>query len=220
LTCRRNGRASRRTRDGHHLFVFPFGGRLVNEGIAALCAWRLSRRAPITFTIAVSDYGFELLSPDPVPIREAIDEGLFAADHLLEHITASLNAGELARRQFREIARIAGLVIERFPGGQKSAKQLQASAGLIYDVFSKYDPDNLLMQQARREVLERQLEANRLRATLARIHAGRITVIETPRPTPFAFPLIVERLRETISSETLADRVARMQLALEKAAAP
>ncbi|MDZ4770717.1 MAG: ligase-associated DNA damage response DEXH box helicase [Chloroflexota bacterium] len=207
------------TRDGNHIFIFPFGGKLVNEGLAALCATRLSRRSPITFTIAVNDYGFELLSPDPIPIHEAIDAGLFTTANLTEDILASLNAGELARRQFREIARIAGLVIQRFPGGQKSAKQLQASTGLIYDVFEQYDPGNLLLLQARYEVLERQLEVSRLVNTLDRINAGRLTVIDVPRPTPLAFPLIVERIRETISSETLADRVAKMQLALERATA-
>jgi ATP-dependent Lhr-like helicase len=216
-----------RTREGFHLFVYPFEGRLAHEGLAALVAWRLSRLRPISFTIAVNDYGFELLSPDdPLPDAGQApgDERLvslfrsaLAPDHAAEDILASLNATEMARRQFREIARVAGLVIQGFPG-EKSARQLQVSSGLLYDVFSQYDPGNLLLAQARREVLERQLERTRLVRALARLSAGPIIIATPPRPTPLAFPLLVDRMREAVSSETLADRVRKMQLALEKAA--
>jgi ATP-dependent Lhr-like helicase len=207
-----------RTREGHHLFVFPFGGKLVNEGLAALCAYRLSRWTPITFSLAANDYGFELLAAERAPLEAAIEAGLFATEALEDDVLASLNAGELARRQFREIARVAGLVFPRFPGGQKSAKQLQASSSLLYDVFARYDPDNLLFRQAAREVLERQLEFARMRSILDRVAAGHIRVVDLKRPTPFAFPLIIERVRDSVSSETLADRVAKMQLALEASA--
>ncbi len=220
------------TREGHHLFVYPFEGRLVHEGMAALIAFRLSRLRPITFTLAMNDYGFELLAPDPAPLAAALgvtldDAGgrrqwsiaganvpLFSAERLVEDILASLNATEMAKRQFREIARIAGLVYEGYPG-EKSARQVQASSNLMYDVFAQYDPEHRLLEQARREVLERQLEQSRLAEALARIAAGQIIVVDVPRPTPFAFPLLVDRLRERLSSEKLADRVRKMQLALE-----
>jgi ATP-dependent Lhr-like helicase len=189
----------------------------VNEGLAALCAYRISRLQPITFTLSFNDYGFEMLTADHIPLETALQNGLFDPRSLADDIFHSLNASELAKRQFREIARVAGLVFQRFPGGQKSAKQLQASSSLIYEVFVKYDPGNLLLAQANREVLERQLEISRLRRALDKIAAGRITILDTRRPTPFAFPLLVERLRETtLSSEKLADRVKRMQLALER----
>lgn len=207
-----------KTREGHHLFFYPFGGRLVNEGLAALCAYRIGQLHPITFNIALNDYGFELLSDTPAPLDDALAAGLFDRDRLADDILASLNASEMTRRQFREIARIAGLVIQRFPGGQKSARQLQATSGLIFDVFQKYDPDNLLLAQAQREVLERQLELNRLTWTMDQIGAGQIRVVDPPRPTPFAFPLMVERVRETMSFESLSDRIARMQLVLEREA--
>jgi ATP-dependent Lhr-like helicase len=209
-----------RSREGHHVFVYPVEGRLVHEGLAALFAYRLAQLAPISFTFAANDYGFELLSPDPAPLEEALEAGLLSTEHLAHDIAASLNAAELARRQFREIARIAGLVFTGFPGGRRDARQLQASSGLLYDVFERYDPDNLLLRQAHREVLERQLEQSRLGRTLARLAAGRVALVETARPTPFAFPLLVDRAREQVSSEKLADRVRRMQAPLERAAGP
>lgn len=198
-----------KTREGVHLFIFPFEGKLVHEGLAALTAYRLARLQPITFTIASNDYGFELLAPEAPPLETALPT-LFSAENLLDDIAHSLNAAELSRRQFREVARVAGLIVQRFPGGQKTVKQLQSSSGLIYDVLRNYDPTNRLLEQAEREVLERQLEAGRLRTVLDRVARGRVSVIQPPRPTPFAFPLMVERLRETVSSETLEDRIHKM----------
>ncbi len=206
------------TREGHHLFFYPVEGRLVHEGLAALFAYRIAELGPISFTLAANDYGLELLSPEPAPIHEAIEAGLFSPAHLLHDIPASLNAAELARRQFREIARVAGLIFQGYPGVNKSVKQVQASSELLYDVFARYDPDNLLLFQAHREVLERQLEQSRLGRTLERITAGRVTVVDVERPTPLAFPLLVDRAREQVSSEKLGDRIRRMAAPLERAA--
>jgi ATP-dependent Lhr-like helicase len=206
------------TREGHHLFFYPVEGRLVHEGLAALFAYRIAQLGPISFTLAANDYGLELLSADPAPIDEAIEAGLFSPAHLLHDIPASLNAAELARRQFREIARIAGLIFQGYPGVNKSVKQVQASSELLYDVFARYDPGNLLLFQAHREVLERQLEQSRLGRALERISTGRVSVVQVERPTPLAFPLLVDRAREQVSSERLADRIRRMIAPLEKAA--
>jgi len=207
-----------RSREGHHLFLYPFEGRLVHEGLAALFAYRISRLRPITFTLAVNDYGLELLSADPAPLAEALAAGLLSPGDLLADIPASLNAAEMAKRQFREIARIAGLLFQGFPGQRKPARHLQASSGLFYEVFAQYDPGNLLLHQAHREVLEQQLESSRLGRTLARLARSRVTVLDLERTSPLAFPLLVDRMREKLSSETLADRVRRMQARLEKAA--
>jgi ATP-dependent Lhr-like helicase len=124
----------------------------------------------------------------------------------------------MARRQFREIARIAGLVFEGYMNQRKTARQLQASAGLIYDVFQNYDPENLLLKQSQREVLERQLEQSRLVSTLQAIDRQQIVLREVHRFSPLSFPLMVERLRERLSSETLAERVQQMQQKLERTA--
>jgi len=206
------------TREGQHLFFYPVEGRLVHEGLAALFAYRLAQLGPITFTLAANDYGFELLSPDRAQLEEALDAGLVSADHLVHDIPASLNAAELAKRQFREIARVAGLIFQGYPGRNKSVKQVQVSSGLLYDVFARYDPDNLLLFQAHREVLEKQLERSRLGRTLERIGQGRISIKECRRPTPLAFGLLVDRAREQVSSEKFLDRVRRLAAPLERAA--
>lgn len=204
--------------DGHHVFVFPFEGRAVHEGLGALAAFRISRREPCTVSVMVNDYGFELRSAEPLELDEGEWRALFSSEGLVEDLLACLNSTELARRQFREIARIAGLVFGGYPGAGKSARQVQATSGLIYDVFARFDPDNLLLDQARREVLDRQLEVSRLRATLERM-AGMKIVLTRPRAfTPLAFPLWAAFTETEVSSERLADRIQRMSLELEELA--
>ncbi|MDQ2890559.1 MAG: DNA ligase-associated DEXH box helicase, partial [Gemmatimonadota bacterium] len=207
-----------RSREGHHLYFFPFEGRLVHEGLAALFAWRISRIRPISFSMSCNDYGFELLSPEAAPLEQALDNGLLDPSNLAVDIPASLNATEMARRQFREIARVAGLVFPGFPNSGKSARQLQASSGLFFDVFAKYDAANKLLSQAHQEVLERQLERTRLGTALQRLSTSRLLITDPPRTPPLAFPLLVDRTRDRVSSEKLVDRIQRMQRALEKAA--
>lgn len=206
------------SREGWHLFLYPYAGRSVHLGLASLLAWRIGQRQPNTFSIAVNDYGFELLSAGEIDWQQSLQPGLFDIEHLLADVLGSLNAGELAQRRFREIARIAGLVFAGYPGAPKSARQLQASSGLFYDVFRKYDPDNMLLTQAQEEVLRQELEIERLEHTLQRMQQRSLEIRAIERPTPFAFPLLVERFRENLSAEKLADRISRMVQALEKAA--
>lgn len=209
-----------KSREGWHLFLYPFAGRHVHLGLASLLAWRMGQHQPLTFSIAVNDYGLELLSATEVDWLSWLTTDLFSADNLLHDVLASLNAGELARRRFREIARIAGLVFSGYPGAQKSARQLQASSGLFFDVFRQYDPANLLLTQAEEEVLRQELEVGRLEQTLARLQRRQLDVHQVKRTTPLAFPLMVERFRESMSSERLADRIRRMVAELDKAAGP
>ena len=206
-----------RSREGHHLFVYPFAGRHAHLGLGSLLAWRLARTAPATFSIAVNDYGLELLSPQPIEPDRVLDPRLLDDTGLAHDVAASLNSGELAQRRFREIARVAGLVFQGYPGAPRSTRQLQASSGLLYEVFRKHDADNRLLAQADREVLEQELDLERLAAALASMRSRRLEVRELERPTPFAFPLLVERLREKLSTEKLADRVQRMLADLESA---
>jgi ATP-dependent Lhr-like helicase len=207
-----------KTREGWHVFMYPFEGRLVHEGLAALIAYRLSRIVKISFSMSSNDYGFELLSPTQPALEDGLRSALFSPEHLLDDIMAALNATEMARRQFRELARVAGLVFPGLPRSGKSARQLQASSGLFFDVLRRYDPENLLLSQATREVLERQLESTRLGLTLDRLSAAKVVLTEPKRPTPLAFPLVVDRNRDKVSSESLSDRIRRMQISLEKAA--
>jgi ATP-dependent Lhr-like helicase len=216
---------SLRSREGRSLFVYPFAGRHANLGLASLIALRAGRALPATFSIAVNDYGFELLAAEDIDWRrlwaDAADagHGLLRETGLLDDVLASLNAGELAQRRFREIARVSGLVFQGFPGQPKSTRQLQASSQLFFEVFRRYDAGNLLLAQAEREVLEQELDLARLRAALARMRALRLDYRHLQQPSPFAFPLLVERLREQVSTEELADRIARMVAELEQRAA-
>ncbi|MGV3679179.1 MAG: ligase-associated DNA damage response DEXH box helicase [Acidovorax sp.] len=212
------------TREGWHLYLYPLAGRLVHLGLAGLLAWRASQQVPNTFSIAVNDYGLELLSAKPIDwatlLPHILGEGTptTIGSGLEEEVLASLNATEMARRRFREIARIAGLIFQSHPGEQRSSRQLQASSSLYYDVFAQYDPGNLLLAQARAELLANELDMDRLARTLKGMHAQSLSIHALERPTPFALPLMVERFRERLSTETLADRLARMVQALEKAA--
>ncbi len=196
--------------EGHHLFLFPIEGRLVHEGLAALLAYRLSQRSPQTFTVACNDYGLELLSDRPIDLSSLEDRSLFTSKNLVEDILESLNSTEMAKRQFREIARIAGLIFQGFPGMGKSSKQMQMSSGLLYDVFKRFEPSNRLLLQATQEVLDKQLEHSRLGKTLEALRISKWVITEPQRPTPFSLPIMVDRLRETVSSESLADRVQRI----------
>ncbi|HEX7903308.1 MAG TPA: ligase-associated DNA damage response DEXH box helicase [Chitinophagaceae bacterium] len=204
------------TKDGFHLFVYPFEGRLVHEAMAAILAYRISRITPITFSFAMNDYGFELLSDQPIPVDDSNVYELFSPDDLLNDIQRSVNSTEMARRKFRDVAVIGGLVFQGYPGEQKKARHLQASASLLFNVFSEYEPHNLLLRQAYQEVLAQQMEETRLRDMLHRIQQSQIILTFPSQLTPFCFPIKVDSMREDLSSEKLEDRVRRMQQQLEK----
>jgi len=203
---------------GHYKFLLASQGRPGPPGLATLFSYRLTRDTPRSFSLMVNDYGFGLMSKAPLELSLGDIGRLLAAPNLEADILAGLNAAELGRRQFREIARVAGLVFQGYPGQPQSNRQLQASSGLLWDVFNEYDPGNMLLRQATREVLERQLEASRLTAALARMRGCRALVTRPRRPTPFAFALIVELFREKLTTEALEARVARMVADLEAAA--
>ncbi len=204
------------TRDGFHLFVYPFEGRLVHEAMAAILAYRISRIMPITFSFAMNDYGFELLSDQPVPVDDTNVYDLFSPEDLLTDIQRSVNSTEMARRKFRDVAVIGGLVFQGYPGERKKARHLQASASLLFNVFSEYEPNNLLLRQSYQEVLSQQMEETRLRDMLHRIQDSKIILRFPNRLTPFCFPIKVDSMREDLSSEKLEDRVRRMQQQLQR----
>jgi ATP-dependent Lhr-like helicase len=202
------------TKDGWHLFVYPFEGRLVHEAMAALLAYRISRTTPISFSFAMNDYGFELLSDQPIPVDDTNVYELFSPEDLTADIQRSVNSAEMARRKFRDIAVIGGLIFQGFPGEHTKARHLQSSASLLFNVFSEYDPHNLLIRQAYNEVMDQQMEERRLRNMLERIRLGKIVLRWPDKLTPFCFPLKVDSMREDLSSEKLEDRVRRMQAQL------
>jgi ATP-dependent Lhr-like helicase len=199
-----------RSKEGFHIYVHPFAGRHVHLGLASLLAWRLARDRPNTFSMSVNDYGFELVSAQEFDLGPVRDQSVFSTDDLLHDVLASLNSTELAQRRFREIARVAGLIFSGYPGQPKSAKQLQASSGLFFEVFRKYDQGNLLLGQAEREVLSQELELSRLRATLERMLGKELWMVELKHPSPMSLPLMVERFREQLTTEQLSSRLDRI----------
>ncbi|MBL7963386.1 MAG: ligase-associated DNA damage response DEXH box helicase [Flavobacteriales bacterium] len=205
------------SREGHHVVIYPFEGRLVHEAMGSLLAFRMSLLKPITFSIAMNDYGFELLSDQPIPIEEALDNDLFSPQDLLSDLQRSLNATEMARRKFRDIASIAGLVFKGMPGRPLKERHMRANSGLFFDVFREHEPEHLLLRQAYDEAFDVQMELPRMREALERIGRQRKVLKDPGRFTPFAFPILVDRLREKLTSEQLEDRIRKMTLRLEKA---
>ncbi|WP_214227588.1 ligase-associated DNA damage response DEXH box helicase [Pedobacter sp. B4-66] len=204
------------TKDGYHFFAYPFEGRQVHEIMAALIAYRLARLQPISFSIAMNDYGFELLSEQPIPLEESNIKELFSPSNLTDDIVASINATEMARRKFRDIACISGLVFQGYPGKYVANKHLQSSSSLFFNVFSDYDKHNLLLRQSYDEAFYQQIEEPRLAAALHRIQASKIIIVKTESYTPLCFPIKVDSLRDNMSSEELSQRIERMTAESEK----
>ncbi|MEO2129595.1 MAG: ligase-associated DNA damage response DEXH box helicase [Christiangramia sp.] len=205
-----------KTREGFHAIFYPFEGRFVHEALGSLLAYRISLLSPISFSLAFNDYGFELLSDQEIDMQQVLDNNLFSPEYLMDDLYKSLNATEMARRKFRDIAVIAGLVFTGYPNKLVKSKHLQSNSQLLFSVFRDYEEDNLLYQQAFRETFEHQLEEGRLRIALERIQQQQIVWKKCEKPTPFSFPIITDRLREKLSSEKLEDRIRKMLKQLEK----
>ncbi len=201
------------SREGSHLYAYPFEGRFVHEGLGFLWAWRLARHQASTITVSVNDYGFELLAPKNYPFEELFElhaEELLDATNLKDDLEQAINLSELCRRRFRAIAQISGLVLNGYPGQSKSGGQLQISAALLFDVFSRHEPANRLLAQARSEVLTDQLDLPRITLALQRLQRCSLQLERTARPGPLAFPLLAERLNNRMSNESLLDRIQRL----------
>jgi ATP-dependent Lhr-like helicase len=198
------------SREGFHVFVYPFEGRSVHEGLASLLGYRLAALQPMSFSYAMNDYGFELLSDQEIPLFEALELDWFRLDNLEQDLEHSIQASEASRRKFREIAAISGMVFQGMPDKPVGIKHLQASSSLLYEVLKEYDPQNRLFIQAQQEVRENQLELGRMRAAMERIQTQQIQVIELKQYSPFSFPIMVDRLRERVSTESLEDRIQKL----------
>jgi ATP-dependent Lhr-like helicase len=196
-----------KTREGYHLFVYPFEGRLVHEGMASILAYRIGLLEPFTFSIGMNDYGFELLSDKEIDVQSMLDNNLFSPEHLHDDALKSLNATETAMRKFRDIATIAGLVFTGYPGKQKKTRHLQASSQLFFKVFADYEKDNLLFRQAYDEVLDFQLEIVRMKNAFTRLHNQKVVLTHPDKPTPFSFPILVDTLRDKFSNEDMQARI-------------
>ncbi|GHB28323.1 ligase-associated DNA damage response DEXH box helicase [Mongoliitalea lutea] len=199
------------SKDGHHVFFYPFEGRMVHEVLGALVAYRISLNYPITFSIGMNDYGFELLSDEAIPIDDILEEDLFTEQNLMEDIQACINESDMAKRKFRDVATISGIIFQGYPGKPTKLKHLQSNSSIIYGVFEDYDPDNLLLKQSRREALEMQMDKDSVLNAVQKINQQQIVLKYLGQFTPFSFPILVDRLRASLSSESLEDRIAKMR---------
>ena len=200
-----------RSREGHHLFVYAFAGRNVHLGLAGLLAWRLARHQPNTFSLAVSDHGFELLSAEPLDLQPLRNGQLLSTEHLLDDVMASLNARELAQRRFREIARGGRPGLQRLSGRQQGpCGPCKPPARCSSRCSGSTTPATALLGQADQEVLSQELDLSRLTQALQAMQAARLCEVTLAAPSPFALPLMIDRLREGLSTEKLADRLQRM----------
>jgi len=199
-----------RTKDGFHTIFYPFEGRFIHEALSHLIAYRISLLNPITFSLAYNDYGFELLSNEFLDIQDILDNNLWDDSHLFQDLNDSINTSEMARRKFRDIAVISGLVFTGMPNKRKGNRDLQSGSQLLFDVFRDYEPDNLLYKQSINETFEYQLEEGRLREALKRIKNQKLIWKQIPNPSPFSFPIITDRMRENLSSEKFEDRIKKM----------
>lgn len=202
------------TKYGHHLFIYPFDGKLIHEGMAQVIAYRLGEIKPASFSIASNEYGIELLSDTAYVLDEKLLKSLFSPKNLHQDINSGINVQEMARRRFRDIAGIAGLVFQGFPGKQMKSKHLQANAGLFFSVFSEYEPNNLLLREAYDEVFDFQLEEGRLIKAFERIANHKIIFRQLDRLTPFSFPIFSESFRERYSNEDWQSRLEKLKLQL------
>ncbi|MBD3904178.1 ligase-associated DNA damage response DEXH box helicase [Chryseobacterium muglaense] len=199
-----------KNREGYHLFMYPFEGRLVHEVMAALIAYRISKLAPISFSMAMNDYGFELFSDKEIPLNEDNLEKILTRENLMVDVISSINSAEMARRKFRDIAVISGMVVQNFPGQQRSNKALQSSAGLIFKVLEDDDPNHFLVRQAYTEVFNMQLQEQRLVEAFKRIEKSKIILKFANTFTPLSFPIKVDSLRQTLTSESLDARIQKL----------
>ncbi len=200
------------TKDGFHTIFYPFEGRFIHEALSHLIAYRISLLKPITFSLAYNDYGFELLSDEFLDVQDILDNNLWDDSYLYQDLKDSINTSEMARRKFRDIAVISGLVFTGMPNKRKGNKDLQSGSQLLFDVFRDYEPDNLLYKQSINETFEYQLEEGRLRAALKRIQDQKLIWKKIPYPSNFSFPIITDRMRENLSSEKFEDRIKKMLL--------
>ncbi len=201
------------SKDGFHLFFYPFEGRVVHEVMAGLAAFRLSRLHRVSISIAMNDYGFELLCNEPFVIDETIVRHLFSISKMEDDMFNSVNATEMARRKFRDISIISGMIFQGYPGELKRSRHLQSSSQLLFDVLREYEATNLLLKQSYDEILHDQMEQARMRTALLRIQNSKIIIKATDKFSPFAFPIVVDDLsRNKLTSEKLSDRIKKMVL--------
>ncbi len=200
------------------LFVFPLEGKFVNEGIAFLWALRYANLNKATFSITSNDFGFSITSTENYDFSLLTNylPYFMSSKNLAKDLESAINFSELTKNNFKNIAQISGLINNNNPSKLKTANQLIISSNLLFEVFNKYENNHLLLKQSYEEVKKNQLEIDRINSCLQRMSKLDLILNETNSPSPFAFPLLVERLNNTLSNETIEERVNKLIKSYEK----
>jgi ATP-dependent Lhr-like helicase len=179
----------------HFMYCYPFEGRLAHTTLAMLLTRRLDRLGVGPVGYLANDYAMSIWSLEPM---DKVDfDALFQQDMLGDDLEAWLDESYMMKRSFRQVAQISGLIERRFPGQEKSGRQITFSSDLIFDVLRRHQPDHLLLRCARTDASQGLLDLARLGEFLARIKT-RIRVRRLPKLSPFAVPMLMEIGREPV----------------------
>jgi ATP-dependent Lhr-like helicase len=196
----------------HYLVAYPFEGRLAHQTLGMLLTRRMERLGLKPMGFVANEYALAVWSVSDVGARAAkglvsMNE-LFAVDMLGDDLEEWLQESALMKRTFRQCAVISGLIERRFPGKEKSGRQVTMSTDLVYDVLRRHQPDHILLQAARDDAATGLLDLARLSDMLARVQ-GRIIHRDLDRVSPLAVPVMLEIGREPVygqaQDEILAD---------------
>jgi ATP-dependent Lhr-like helicase len=188
----------------HYLVCYPFEGRLAHQTLGMLLTRRLERAGMKPLGFVANEYALALWGVGDLQLR--IRRGdlsltqLFDEDMLGDDLEAWLAESAMMKRTFRTCAIIAGLIERRFPGEEKSRRQLTISTDLVYDVLRQHQPDHLLLRAARDDAATGQLDIRRLGEMLSRIK-GRIVHKPLDHVSPLSVPVLLEIGRETVYGE-------------------
>jgi ATP-dependent Lhr-like helicase len=188
----------------YYLVCYPFEGRLAHQTLGMLLTRRLERARLKPLGFVANEYALAVWGLGDLGMR--ISRGdlsladLFNEDMLGDDLEEWLAESALMKRTFRSCAIIAGLIERRFPGEEKSKRQLTVSTDLVYDVLRKHQPDHLLLRAARADAASGLLDIKRLGEALSRIQ-GRIVHKALDHVSPLAVPALLEIGRETVYGE-------------------
>jgi ATP-dependent Lhr-like helicase len=187
-----------------YMVAYPFEGRLAHQTLGMLVTRRLERAGARPLGFVASDYalavwGLEdmgaMAKSGAMPLAQLFDEDMLGDD-----LDAWMAESWLLKRTFRNCAVIAGLIEKRFPGQEKTGRQVTVSADLIYDVLRSHEPDHILLQATRADAAAGLLDVARLGEMLSRIR-GRIMHKALDRISPLAVPIMLEIGKEAVNGE-------------------
>ncbi len=188
----------------YYLVCYPFEGRLAHQTLGMLLTRRLERARLKPLGFVANEYALAVWGLGDAALRIARGDlslaQLFDEDMLGDDLEAWLAESALMKRTFRSCAIIAGLIEKRFPGEEKSRRQLTISTDLVYDVLRKHQPDHILLRAARADAATGLLDIKRLGEMLSRIK-GRIVHKALDHVSPLSVPVLLEIGRETVYGE-------------------